>query len=146
MKSKLTVGDVDLPTAKVNRVDAFVDAAQDFLRVTVPGQHVGVCHPGHWQVSIAFPPSITCWPHAHQSRIQPILHIADQTAGLNERIVAAGRAFIIDAQTATTISNRAIVNNRDTRCSNHLAHHAAVQRCALAVEVTFETVPDSFMQ
>ena len=95
---------------------------------------------------IGFAAAIACRINAHQPGILPILHIAFQNAIFDQYIAAACCAFIINGNRAPPVGHGAIVNNGHTFGGNLLANFAAEHRRALAVEITFKPMANSFMQ
>jgi hypothetical protein len=55
---ELAVGDVDLTTAEVDRVQALVDRGDDLRRVAIAVEHAGVGHARHRQVREGLAPTV----------------------------------------------------------------------------------------
>jgi hypothetical protein len=85
-KHKFARGDVHLTTAKVGGVQAFFDAFDDFLRVFVATQHVGIGHARHGDVGVAFASTIAGGGHTHQAGVHGVLDVALQNAVFNQHI------------------------------------------------------------
>src|SRR5690625_3190763 len=58
-KHELAGCNIDLATAKVNRIEALFHGANDLLRIMRTCKHVRVRHAWHWQMRIGFSPAIT---------------------------------------------------------------------------------------
>ena len=93
-----------------------------------------------------FTPSITGDWHTHQARIQSILQIAHENAVLDQNRALRRIAFIIHLQRAAPVSNRAIVNYRNTRGCYPFTNAAGKSGAAFTVEITLQAVPHSLMQ
>ncbi len=83
---------------------------------------------------------------AHQARILPVLHIADQHAVFDQRVLGAGGAFVIDGDRTAPVGNRAVVKHGHAFGCDLLAHQARKGRRLLAVEIAFQPVADGFVQ
>ncbi len=55
-----------------------------------PHQHIGVGHAWHRLVCIALATAIAGGLHAHQPRVLPVLHVANELALLDQDVVAGG--------------------------------------------------------
>ena len=93
-------GNVDLAAAEIGREDAVLDRGENFGRVTLAGEHVGVGHARHRDMGIALAATVAGGLHVHQSRILAVLHVADQNAVLDQHRAVGGSAFIVDRQRA----------------------------------------------
>ena len=74
-KNKLSIRNIHLPPAEVNRINALLDRADDILGQGLPGQHEGIRHSGHRNMGITLTASIPCQWHSHQGGVQAILKI-----------------------------------------------------------------------
>ena len=92
------------------------------------------------------PPAVACRYHAHQAGIEPVLHEAHQNTVLDQRGAVGRRSLIIDADRATPVGDRTIIDDGDTLGGNALAHQPREGRSFLAVEIAFQPVADGFMQ
>ena len=118
----------------------------DLARLVRARQHVGVGHARHRHVGVAFAPSVAGRLHAHQARVLPVLHVADQDAVLDQHGAAGRRALVVDRERAAPLRDRPVVHHGDALGGDPLAHQAGEGRCLLAVEVAFEAVPDRLVQ
>src|SRR5471032_1297726 len=143
---ELAAGDVHLTAAEVGAVDAAFHRGDDFCRGAFARQHVGVGHPRHRQVRVGFTTTVTGAGHAHQARVELVLHVAFEHAVFDQRGALGRGDFVIDAQRATTTRQGAVIDDGAELGRNHLAHAPAVGRTALAVEVAFQAVADRFVQ
>ena len=143
---KLARSDIDLATAKIDGVDTLVNRGDDFLRVVLTGQHVGVGHAWHGQMCVGLAAPVTGGTHAHQTGIHPVLHVAFQNTVFDKHRVLSSDAFIINIQRTATATEGAVINDRTQRRSHLLPDHAGKGRGPLAIEVTFKTVADGLVQ
>ncbi len=97
-------------------------------------------------MGIAFASAIASGLDAHQARILPVLHIAFQHAVLDQHGAAGRGAFIIKAQGAAAIGDRAVINDRHAPGGDLLAHLAGEGGRALAVEIALQAVTHRFVQ
>ncbi len=95
---------------------------------------------------IALPPSVAGRRDAHQPRIEPVLHVAFEDAVLDQHCLAGRRAFVVDAERATPVGKRSVVDHGDAGCCHPLSDPPAERTGALAVEIAFQTVADRFVQ
>ena len=112
----------------------------------VAGAHVGIGHARHGQVRERFAAAVAGRGHAHQPRIEGVLHVADQDAVLDQGGALAGRAFVIDVQRATATIQGAVINDGYPRRGHALANAPGVDTGALAVEVAFQAMADRLVQ
>src|SRR5580692_9987953 len=139
-------GDVDLAAAEIDGVDAVLHRGDDLARIAVAGQHVGVGHARHRHMGKAFAPAVARGLHAHQAGVLAVLHVADQSAVLDQHGAIGRRAFIVDRQRAAAQRHGAVIDDRYTFRSDLLPHQSGKRRSLLAVEVAFKAMPNSFMQ
>ena len=83
---------------------------------------------------------------AGEPRVQLVLHVAAQDAVLDQHVVAARRALVVDRQRAAAIRQRAVVHDRAQGGRDALADADAERGGALAVEIAFEPVPHRLVQ
>jgi len=76
----------------------------------------------------------------------PVLHVADQNAVLDQHRAVGRRALVIDGERAAPLAHRAVVDHGDALGGDLLAHQAGERRGLLAIEITFQPVPDGFVQ
>ena len=124
----------------------FLTEAMISSGVHVAGRHVGVGHARHRLVRIGFAPAVAGRRHAHQPRVLPVLHVADQLAVLDQHGAVGRRAFVVDGERAAPLGDRAVVDDGDALGGDLLAHQAGEGRGLLAVEVAFQPVADRLVQ
>ena len=146
LEHELARGDVDLAAAEIHRVEAVLHRGDDFLRVVRAGEHVGVGHARHRHVGIAFAPAVAGRLHAHQPRVLPVLHVADQDAVLDQHGAVGRRAFVVDGERAAALLHGAVVDHGDALGGDALAHQPGEGGGLLAVEIAFQPVADGFVQ
>src|ERR1700761_9322494 len=143
---ELAIGDIDLTAAEVHRVQALFHRTDDFLRIVLAGQHVGIGHAWHRQLREGFTATIAGSGHAHQARVELVLHVALEDAVLDQRGALGRRAFIVHTERAAPAWQGAVVDHGDTGRRNALADPSGKRRTALAVEVAFQAMTDRFVQ
>src|SRR5690606_18935837 len=84
--------------------------------------------------------------HAHQPRVERVLHVADEHAVLDQGRAIGRRAFVVDVERTAAPVKRAVVDDGHARRGHALADAAGVGRGALAVEVAFQAMADRFVQ
>src|SRR5690606_5165626 len=89
-------GDVHLAAAEGDGIDAALHRGDDLLGRVLALGHVGVGHARHRLVGIALAPSVAGGRDAHQARVLPILHVADQSAVLDQHVAVGRRALVVD--------------------------------------------------
>ena len=97
-------------------------------------------------VSEGLTPTIACRGHAHQTGVQPVLHVALQDAILDQHIGPAGGAFVIDGDGTAAIGQGAVIDDGYARRSHPFAQKICESRGFLAVEVAFEAMTDGLVQ
>ena len=145
-KNELAVSDIHLTAPKVHGIEPTLNAGDDFLRIAIPGPHVGIGHPRHGQVRVGFATPVARRPRPGQTGIEGILQVAFENAIFNQRRALGRSSFIIDFQTAAAASQRTIIDNRDARRRDPLTDPATKGAGPLAVEVTLETMANGLMQ
>ena len=138
--------DVDLSAAKAHGVNALLHRGDDLGRRAGAGQHVGVGHARHRNVAVALAPAVAGRPHVHQSRILPVLHIADQDAVIDQHGAAGRRAFVADRKRSASRRERSVVDHGHALGGDLPAHQPGKSRSLLAVEIAFEPVADRLVQ
>src|SRR5690606_10972857 len=133
-------GDVDLAATEVHRVQALLHRADHLLALVRPGQHVGVGHARHYQVRERLATAVAGRCHAHQARVERVLHVAGEHTVLDQRGALRGRALVVDAERAAAAVQGAVVDDGDAGRGHALAHASGVGAGALAVEVALESV------
>ena len=118
----------------------------DVLGRVRTGPHVGVGHARQRHVRERLAPPVAGGLHAHEARVQPVLHVAAQHAVLDERGALRGRALVVDVERAAAARQRAVIDHRALRGRHLLADAVGERRGALAVEVTLEAVADRLVQ
>src|ERR1700687_937490 len=145
-ENKLAIGDVHLSAAEVHRVEAFLDRLDDVFRRRFAGEHKSVGHSGHRRMRKAFAPSVASRLHLHQPRIHSILQVAAQDSFFDKHCARGRRSFVIDIQAAASIRNRSVIDDRAKFARNLLPDSIRERRGSLAIEVAFESVPDSLVE
>ena len=84
--------------------------------------------------------------NAHETRVQSVLHKANQNAVFDERCALGRRAFVIDRERAPSFINCPVIDNCDAFGGNALAQKSRKCRCLFAIKVAFEPVTDGFVQ
>ena len=143
---ELAVGDVNLPSAKANGIDAVFKAGHDPCGVIGARQHIGVGHARHWNMCKTFAPPVAGGGHAHQPRVLAVLHVTHKSAVFDQGVFGRRCAFVIHRNAAAPVWNRAVIQHGDTGRCNHLAHQASEGRGFLAVEIAFQAVANRFVQ
>src|SRR6185295_15189264 len=143
---KLAAYDIDLAPAEVRRVQAIFYLADDLGRILGAVEHVGVGHARHRHMRIRLAPAVAGGRHAHEPRIQCVLDVTPQNAILDEHAALRWIAFVIDVERSATLGKRAVIDDRHARGGNPLADAAGKSGTALAVEITFESMADGFVQ
>ncbi len=139
-------GDVDLAAAEIRGVDAVLHGGQNFRRIALPRQHVGVGHARHRHMGIALAAAVAGRLHVHQPRVLPVLHVADEDTILDQHGAVGRRTLVVDGERATPRGHGAVIDHRDALGRDLLAHQPCEGRGLLAVEVAFEAMADGFMQ
>ncbi len=109
---ELARGDVHLAAAEVDRVDAALDGGDDLRGRVRPRAHVGIGHARQRHVRERLAPAVAGRRHAHEARVEAILHVAAQHAVLDERGAVGGRALVVDVERAAAARQRAVVHHR----------------------------------
>src|ERR1700734_296286 len=138
--------DVDLAATEIDGIDAVLHRGDDLAWVAVAGQHVGVGHARHRHVGETFAPAVAGRLHAHQARVLAVLHVADQSAVLDQHGAIGRRALVVNRQRAAAQRHGAVIDDRYAFRSDLLAHQSGKRRRLLAVEVAFQPMPDRFVQ
>src|SRR5690606_11682455 len=139
-------GDIDLSTAEIDRVQALLHRADHVGRVVLPRQHVGIGHARHHQVRERFAATVAGRRHAHQPRVERVLHIAHEHAVLDQGGALRGRALVVDVERAAALVERAVIDDGHAWRRHALAHAPGVGAGALAVEVALQAMADRFVQ
>ena len=142
----LAAGDVDLAAAEVDRVQALLHRADHVGWIVLAGEHAGVGHARHHQVGERLPPAVAGRRHAHQARVERVLHVAGQHAVLDQRGALRGRALVVDVERAAAAAEGAVVDDGDALCCHALADAAGIGAGALAVEVALQAVAHGLVQ
>jgi hypothetical protein len=87
-----------LPAAEIGGEDAVLHRRENFRRVAVAREHISIGHARHRNVSVALAAAIAGRLHVHQSRVLPILHVADENAILDQHGLAGRCALVVDRQ------------------------------------------------
>ncbi len=120
-EDEFAVGDIDLAAAEVGGVQAFLHAGDDFLRIALAGEHVGVGHARHGDVREGLAPRVAGERHFHQARVQAVLQVAAQHAVFDQHVALGRGAFVVDRERAAPARQRAVVHHRDAGRSDALA-------------------------
>ena len=145
-KHEFSAGDVHLSAAEIHRVQTVLHRCDNFLRVLVAVQHVGVGHARHGQMRKGFTACVARYRHAHQPRVECVLQITFEDTVLDQRGALRGIAFVVHLQRASTSCQRAVIHHCHAFRRDALADTAGKRRAALAIEVAFQAVPDRFVQ
>jgi hypothetical protein len=97
-------------------------------------------------MGVAFAPAIAGRLHAHEPRILPVLHVANENAVLDQQGAVGRRAFVIDGQRATALLHSAVVDHGDAFGGDLLAHQTGECGRLLAIEIAFQAVADRFVE
>src|SRR5262249_26113883 len=111
-KNKFAVGDIDLTAPERNRVKSFFHRAKNIVRLALPRQHEGVCHPRHWNVGVTLTPPVSSERHLHERRIETVLQITLENTIFYENRSACRCAFVVDIDGSAARRNCSIVNYR----------------------------------
>src|SRR6267143_2876 len=114
---ELAVRDVVLPAAKVGRVHAFLDRADDLFGLRLAGQHARVRHPGHRQAGEGLAPGVAGQRGFHQTRVERILHVAAQNAVFDQHGARGGVALVVDRERACRFTSAMSTAWRAYSCS-----------------------------
>ena len=123
-ENEFAVGDIHLPAAKTDRIDAVLEVRDDITGGHVTAQHIGVGHARHRGVGIGFAAAIAGRGHAHQPGVLPVLHIAYQHTVLDQHILGRGRALVINRDRPAPVGEGAIIQHRHAFGGDALAHEA----------------------
>ena len=74
------------------------------------------------------------------------MNVAAQDAVLDERRALRRRTFVVDVQRAAPPIEGAVIDHRDIVCGDFLANAIREGRCALAVEITFQSMANRLVQ
>src|SRR5216684_6609964 len=146
LEHELAGRDVDLAAPETHRIDAVLHRREDFRRITLAREHIGVGHARHRHVGVALAAAVAGRPHVHQPRILPILHVADEDSVLDQDRAVGRRALIIDGKRATPPGHGPVVDDGDTLGGDALAHQPGESRSAATVEIALEPVTDRLVQ
>ena len=97
-------------------------------------------------MGIAFPPSVPRGGDAHQPRVLPVLHIAHKDAILDQHVLLAWRAFVVDRDRPAPVGNGPVIQHRHAPRGDLFAHEARKGACALAVEIALKPVAYRLVQ
>ena len=109
-------------------------------------EHIGIGHTRHRQVRVRLTPPVACACGLHQACIHRVLHIAFKDTILNQRGALRLITLVVDIERAAPSCERTIVHHRHAFACNALTDFARKRAGTLAVKVTFQTVPNRFMQ
>ncbi len=143
---ELAAGDVHLPAAEVHRVQAAVDAGEDFRRIAVSRQHVGVGHARHGHMRVALAAAIARGRAAHQPGVEHVLHITNQNAVFDQYIALCRVALVVHVERTAPVGQGAVVEHGHALGGDALAHAARERARSLAVEVAFQAVAHRLVQ
>ena len=110
------------------------------------GQHDRVGHPRHRQVRERFAAAVAGRRDAHQTGIQPVLHVALEDAVVDQHGAPRRIALVVDVERAAPPVDRAVVDDGDALGRDALADAAGERARPLAVEIAFEAVADRLVQ
>ena len=79
-------------------------------------------------------------------RAQPVVHVADEDAVLDQHVALARVALVVDVDRAARVGDRAVVDHGAQLRRDQLAELPGVVRRLLAVEVGLEPVADRLVQ
>src|SRR5690606_16129756 len=121
------------------REDAAFHPRQEFGGIVVATTHEGVGHPRHRGVRETLAAAIAGRRNAHQSRVEPVLHISFEDTVLDEDIFLRWRALIVDAERAAAPApdgacKTPVVDHGDARRRNALADPPGKGARTLAIE------------
>src|SRR5881628_758479 len=105
-EDELPVRDVHLAAAEGHGVEAVLHRFHNFLGIVLPGQHERVGHPRHRRIGVGLAAPVAGRLHAHEPRVQLVLHVAGQDPVLDEDGPAGWRALVVDVERATAIRDR----------------------------------------
>ena len=117
-----------------------VGVAHDLVRLVGAVEHVGVGHPHHRQVHVALAPAVAALRATFLAGPEVVPHVVGEHPVLDEHVVLAGVAFVVDADRAPLGAHRAVVDERDERRGDQLAGLVAVDAGALRDQVCLEAV------
>ena len=84
--------------------------------------------------------------HAHQFGVQPVLHVPDEDAVLDQHVALRRGALVVDVDRAAPTGNRPVIDDRHALGGDALAHLVREGARLLAVEVAFEAVSDRLVE
>ena len=111
----------------------------------VAAQHVGVCHPWHRRVGVAFAASVAGGRDAHQPRVLAVLHIADRMPS-RSGVLLRRRALVVDGDGPRRSGMVPSSSTVTPGAAMRWPIRPAKARLALAVEVALQPVADGFVQ
>src|SRR5262249_29853506 len=83
---------------------------------------------------------------AHETGVEPVLHVAAQDAVLDEHIAPGWRALVVDVQRTASIGDRAVVDDGHDLGGHLLADAPGECGNDLAIEVTLQAMADRFVE
>ncbi len=91
-------------------------------------------------------PPVTGRGHAHEARVEAVLHVALEDAVLDEDGARCRCAFVVDGERAAAVGKRAVIDDGDAGRGDALAEKTGKGGGLLAVEIALEAVADRFVQ
>ena len=122
-------GRVDAAAAELGDVHAVIGAADDVVGILGAVEHVGVGHPHHRQVHVALSPAVAGLLAALLAGPQVVPHVVGEHTVLDEHVVLARVAFVVDADRAPLAAHRAVVDQRDERRGDAARPACRGRRC-----------------
>jgi hypothetical protein len=120
--------------------------AQNVFGRVVAGQHVGVGHARHGDVTDSSRGGRAGVGRAHQPRGELVGEVAAQHAAFDQHRLLRRRAFVVHVERAAAAGDGAVVHHGDLGAGHRLADQPGKGRGLLAVEVGFEAVAHRLMQ
>ena len=108
-------GGVDAAATQLGDVHTVVGGPHDLVGLLGAVQHVGVRHAHHRQVHVTLAAAITRLGTAFLACPEVVPHEVGEHTVLDEHVVLAGVALVVDADGTPLAAHRAVVDERDER-------------------------------
>src|SRR5215203_5519641 len=109
-------------------------------------KHDRIGHARHWRMREGLPSPVSRRRRTHETRIEPVLHVAHEYSILDQNRAVRRRALVIEAQRPAPLLDRSVIDDRDAGRRDPLAEQPGERAGFLAVEIALKAVADRLVQ
>ena len=145
-EDEIAARDVDLSGTELLCVQAARRRGDDVLHRVRAGGDEGVRHSRDGQVLVGLAASIAGNRVVLLAGSQPVVHVTDEDAVLDQDVSARRHALVVDTQRPPPAGQRAVVDGGDDGARDRLADLASEDGRSLADKVGFEPMPTGLVE